>query len=105
MAIVCDKCKIENVVSNGMVCQKCLDIEADSKIDKSYREKIYLTPDLFQKFNKIISDIESEKKGSKGAFGKFMSVLKTSFINRETGKEINDPTPQVVIPKEKTIRS
>lgn len=103
MAIVCDRCKTENVITNGMICQKCLDQEADSKIDHSYMEKVYLPPELFDRFQKLHADVEAEKGGARKALGKFMSVLKTSFIHPFTGREILDPTPKVIIPKERTL--
>lgn len=103
MAIVCDRCRIENVASNGDICSECIKIEAESKIDRSYLGKIYLPTDLFEKFEQIHSQVLSEKQGAKKAMSKFMKTLGTSFINKFTGKEINDPTPRVIIPQEKTI--
>ena len=44
MAIVCDRCRLNLVSLNGEICDDCLRIEADSKIDKSYLDKIYLPP-------------------------------------------------------------
>lgn len=103
MAIVCDRCKIENVLTNGDICQKCIDIEEESNVDKSFLEKVYLPQELFERFEELHSQVVAEKPDSKKAFGKFVNTLKTSFINRFTGKEINDPTPQVIIPKERTL--
>lgn len=103
MAIVCDNCKIENVVNNGDLCKSCIDLEKDSKIDRSYLEKIYFPNDLFQKFQQLHNEVELGKGQSKRAISKFLNVLKTSFIHPFSGKEINDPTPCVIIPQEKTL--
>lgn len=103
MAIVCDKCRVEIVFNNGETCQKCLDIEAESKIDRSYQNEVYLPPDLFEKFKKLHDKLDSTKPETLKAVGVFVKALGTSFINKFTGKEINDPTPQVIIPKERTL--
>lgn len=103
MAIVCDRCKTNLVNVNGDICNDCISLDAESKIDRSYLENIYLPPDLFAKFERLCKQVESEKSGAKKAIGKFLNVFKTSFINKNTGKEINDPTPRVIIPKEKTM--
>lgn len=103
MAIVCDRCKIELVNVNGEICDNCIKEELQSKMDCRHLEKVYLEPDLFEKFQKLVKNIEAEKSGSKKALGKFMSTLKTGFISRLTGKEINDPTPSVIIPTENSI--
>lgn len=105
MAIVCDKCRVEVVNHNGEICQKCIDAEELAKIDQSKlpRNKIYLEPVLFERFEKLHGQVMAEKKDAKKAMGKFMSSLKTGFINKITGKEINDPTPKVIIPQEKTL--
>ena len=44
-----------------------------------------------------------KKKAQKKALSKFMGKLKTGFINKVTGKELNDPTPMTIIPKHSTI--
>lgn len=103
MAIVCDRCKVSLVNVNGDICDECLRIEADSKIDKSFMEKIYLPTHLFEKLEKLHASVVAENRGSKKALSKFMSTLKTGFINKFTGKEFNDPTPRVIIPQEKTL--
>jgi len=73
------------------------------KIDRSYMNNIYLPDDLFEKFKKLHDDLDETKTDTFKAFGKFVKTLGTSFINKFTGKEINDPTPKVIIPKEKTL--
>lgn len=103
MAIVCDRCQKNLVSVNGQICDECLRIEADSKIDKTYLNKIYLPSDLFDKFERLHNSVISNKSGSKKALSKFMRTLRTSFLNRKTGKELNDPTPKVIQPSEKTL--
>lgn len=103
MAIVCDKCRSEIVFNNGDICTKCEEIERESKIDKSFQNDIYLPPDLFEKFKTLHDKLDVTKPETLKAIGIFVKALGTSFINKVTGKEINDPTPQVIIPKEKTL--
>lgn len=104
MAIVCDYCREEVVNKNGEICESCIDKQKFPEADKrcGISNNIYLEPVLFEKYNKLVKDIEGEKKNSKKALGKFMNVLKTSFIDKFTGKEINDPTPQVIVAKHTT---
>lgn len=101
--IVCDKCLTNNVLKNGQICDECLKEENESKIDRSYMNNIYLPQELFEKFEKLHDQIDPSKKETLSAFGKFMNTLKTSFINHKTGKEINDPTPKVIVPTENTL--
>lgn len=103
MAIVCDQCKENAVLHNGDICDECKNANEEAKIDRSYVEKVYLRPELYERFETLHNAVLAEKKNSKSAFGKFMDNLKTSFINPKTGKEINNPTPQVIIPAEKTL--
>lgn len=105
MAIICDVCRKEAVAINGDICSKCQEAKENPNGGKfaHLAESIYLEPELFQRFKQIHADIQNEKKGAKTAMGKFLNLLKTSFINQETGAEINDPTPIVVIPQHKTL--
>lgn len=103
--IVCDQCKKEPVTKNGDICDTCAELNKypfeDQRITPS--NNVYLDNVLFEKLSKLTKDIEDEKSNAKKAFGKFMHALKSSFINKYTGKEINDPTPMVIIPKHSTI--
>lgn len=103
MAIVCDNCKKSPVLEDGEICKECQEQIEDSKIDRSYMNNIYLPDDLFKKFQKLHDELDDTKTDTYKAFGKFVKTLGTSFINKITGKEINDPTPRVIIPKEKTL--
>ena len=103
MALVCDKCMKEKVFTNGEICQKCIEEERESKIDRSYMNNIYLPRELFEKFQKLHKQLDETKPDTLKVFSKFVKTLGTSFINHLTGKEINDPTPQVIIPKENTL--
>lgn len=103
MAIVCDNCNKTKVEKNGEICDECQQSIADSKIDKSYLNSIYLPNELFDKFQQLYNELDETKTETKRVFGKFIKTLGTSFINKITGKEINDPTPKVIIPKEKTL--
>lgn len=103
MAIVCDVCKKNLVIRDGETCNECIEIAKESAIDKTFLEKIYLPPDVFERFETLRKQVEEDKTGAKKALSKFLQPLKTSFINRLTGKEINDPTPRVIIPKERTL--
>lgn len=103
MAIVCDECRKNNVEKNGTICEDCKKSIEESKIDRSYKNEIYLPTDLFDKFKKLHDQVDTTQPHTMRAFGKFVKTLGTSFINHLTGKEINDPTPRVIIPKERTI--
>lgn len=102
MAIVCDKCMKEYVTSNGDICDNCLRLAALANIDTSFTNKLYLPKDLYDKFLKLSQDVSDDRAGAKKAIGKFLRNLKTSFLTT-CGKEINDPTPSVIIPKDRTI--
>lgn len=103
MAILCDNCLKNRVERNGDTCKECIQLIEDAKIDHSFKDDIYLPPDLFSKFEKMHKQLDDTKPETLKAFGKFVKTLGTSFINHLTGKEINDPTPRVIIPKERTI--
>lgn len=103
MAIVCDECRKNNVEKNGSICEECKKQIEESKIDRSYMNEIYLPTELFDKFKKLHDQVDKTKPETMKAFAKYVKTLGTSFINHLTGKEINDPTPRVIIPKERTI--
>ena len=103
MAILCDNCRTVNVKTDGDICSECQVLIEESKIDRSYMNNIYMPDDLFDKFAKLVKHVEDERSGARKAIGKFLHNLKTGFIDKFTGKEINDPTPSVIIPKEKTL--
>lgn len=105
MAIVCDQCRVNVVDKNGLICEDCINANEMAKIDTSLipGNKIYLPDDLFVKFKKLHDELLPEKPRTYKAYSKFLNAMKTSFINKLTGKEINDPTPSVIIPQEKTL--
>ena len=101
MDIVCDECRKNNVEKNGTICEDCKKFIEESKIDRSYQNEIYLPTELFDKFKKLHDQVDTTQPDTMRAFRKFVKTLGTSFINHLTGKEINDPTPRVIIPKER----
>lgn len=100
--ILCDLCRKVEVDTDGMLCEVCETIpQSDLAEDRQgVSHDVYLPTDLFQKYKKIVEGVEAGDRKAETLMGKFMSALKTAFIDQKTGKVIANPKPNCITPRE-----